>query len=204
MQLRALILPSLLLVMNLPAQAQTRALCCNDAAGRRTCGDTLPQICYERAYSEIVGGRVVRTVEAPMTPEQRARKDAELRTQRDKLASEATERRRDQVLLDSYASVSELDRRRDRDIGNLEGEIRASRAREADLMALNAKLEKQIPANGKVPRILAENISTNTAELESIRLVMASKQREIEQMRIRFDADRKRYIELNGGPGTPH
>lgn len=203
MLLRAMILPLLLLAVNASAQAQVRTLCCNDASGRRTCGDTLPPVCYDRAYSEIIGGRVVRTVEAPMTPEQRTKKDAELRVQREKLAREVTERRRDQVLLDSYASVSELDRRRDRDIGNLESEIRASRAREADLMALNAKLEKQIPAKGNIPRTLADNIATNKGELEAIRLVMASKQREMEQMRARFDADRQRYIELNGGTGTP-
>ncbi len=193
-----LILPLLLLPLALPAQAQSRSLCCNDAAGHRACGDTLPQVCYDKTYFEIVGGRIVRTVDAPMTPEQRAKKDAELRAQRDKLAREAESRRRDQVLLESYATVSELDRRRDRDLGNLEGEIRASRAREADLMAQSLKLEKQIPDKGKIPKTLAENISTNQAELESVRTIISAKQREMDQMRNRFDMDRKRYIELSG------
>lgn len=202
MLLRALILPLFLLPLAMPAQAQSRSLCCNDAAGHRACGDTLPQVCYDKTYFEIVGGRIVRTVDAPMTPEQRAKKDAELRAQRDKLAREAEARRRDQVLLESYATVSELDRRRDRDLGNLEGEIRASRAREADLMAQGLKLEKQIPDKGRVPKALAENIATTQAELESIRSVIAAKQREMDQMRTRFDTDRKRYIELSGQSGN--
>lgn len=193
---RALLLPCLLLALPAAAQVQTRSFCCNDGSGRRSCGDTLPQACYDRAYVEILGGRVVRSVEAPLTAEQRQRKDAELRAQRERLAREAEARRRDQVLLDSYASVSELDRRRDRDLGNLEGEIRASRAREADLVALNQRLEKQKPAAGAIPRTLSENIATNAAELEAIRQVITSKQREAEQMRSRFDADRKRYLEL--------
>lgn len=198
----ALILPLLMLALPAPAQAQTRTYCCNDAGGRRTCGDTLPQICYDRAYVELLGGRVVRSVEAPLTPEQRVRRDAELRASRDRLAREAEARRRDQVLLDSYASVSELDRRRDRELGNLEGEIRASRARESDLVTLNARLEKQKPASGTVPRTLSENLSINASELEAIRQVIASKQREAEQIRARFDADRKRYLELTGDAAT--
>lgn len=195
----ALSLAALALTLGANAQAQTSSLCCNDASGRRTCGDTLPQACYDRAYVEIRGGRTVRSVDAPMTSEQRAHKDAELKAQRDKLAREAEARRRDQVLLDTYATVSELDRRRDSELGNLEGEIRATRAREADLLDENARLNKQKPAKGNVPKVLAENIATSLAELDSVRLVIASKRREIEQMRTRFEADRKRYIELTAG-----
>ncbi|MBS1207777.1 MAG: hypothetical protein H6R19_175 [Proteobacteria bacterium] len=190
----------LLLLTTSAAHAQTRSFCCTDTNGRRSCGDSLPQVCYDRAYSEITGGRVVREVEAPLTPEQRARKDAELRAQRERLAKEAEARRRDQVLLESYSSVGELDRRRDRDIGNLEGELRAARAREADLLVQQAKLEKSKPAKGSFPKMLADNIAVNTSELEAIRTVISSKQRDIEQLRVRFDADRERYIQLTGSP----
>lgn len=200
--MRALFLLSLLTVLPAHGQAnapgQTRSFCCNDAQGRRTCGDSLPQVCFDRAYAEILGGRVVREVEAPLTAEQRAKKDAELRAQRDRIAKEAEARRRDQVLLDSYASVSELDRRRDRDIGNVEGELKAARAREADLLVQQAKLDKSRPAKGSFPKTLAENISINTSELEAIRSVIAAKQREIDQLRARFDADRNRYMVLTG------
>lgn len=204
MLLRALILLPLLLAAASPAQAQTRSYCCNDASGRRACGDTLPQVCYERAYYELLGGRVVREVEAPLTREQRAKKDAELRAQRARLAEEANARRRDQVLLDSYATVGELDRRRDRDIGNLEGEIRAARAREADLVNQSAQLEKQKPANGKLSRALAENIAINNSEIEAIRRVITAKQREIAQIKLRFEEDRARYIQLSEpSPAAP-
>lgn len=203
MRLCVLPLLTLLLTLALPTQAQTRTYCCNDANGRRTCGDSLPPICYDRAYFELSGGRVVREVEAPLSPEQRIKRDIELRAQRAKLAKEAEARRRDQVLLDSYATVSELDRRRDRDIGNLEGEIRAARAREADLMAQGAKLEKQVPAKGAIPRLLSENIAVNASELSAIRQVINSKLREIEQLKQLFEADRQRYLELTETPPTP-
>lgn len=198
MRRNALLTP-LLLILCQGAQAQTRSLCCNDASGHRNCGDTLPTACYDRAYVEILGGRVVRHVEAPLTAEQRVRREAEQRSQREKIALEAESRRRDQVLLDSYASVSELELRRDHELANLEGEIRASRAREADLMTLNAQLQKEKPANGKPSTQLAENIATNLADLDALRLIIAAKQRELDQTRLRFDADRKRYLELTDG-----
>lgn len=179
-------------------QAQTRTFCCNDASGRRSCGDSLPPVCYDRAYAEILGGRTVREVDAPMTAEQRAKKDLELRAQRDRLAKEAEARRRDQVLLDSYSSVSELDRRRDRDVGNVEGELKAARARESDLQVQQAKLDKSRPSKGSFPKTLADNIAVNTSELEAIRTVINAKQHEIDQLRLRFDTDRKRYLELTG------
>lgn len=199
MRRNALLLLPLLLILCQGAQAQTRSLCCNEASGRRTCGDTLPVACYDRAYVEILGGRIVREVEAPLTPEQRNRRNAELRAQREKLAQEAESRRRDQVLLDSYSSVSDLERRRDREIANLDGEIRASRARESDLMTQNAQLEKQRNAKGALPPAARDNIAATLGELEAIRLVIAAKQRELDQTRTRFDADRKRYLELTGG-----
>jgi hypothetical protein len=180
------------------AQAQTRTFCCTDARGSRSCGDSLPQACYDRAYAEILGGRTVREVEAPLTAEQRAKKDIELRAQRERLAKEAESRRRDQVLLESYASVGELDRRRDRDIGNVEGELKAARAREADLMVRQTKFEKSRPSKGAIPKVLADNIAVNASELEAIRTVINSKQREIDQLRVKFDTDRQRYLELTG------
>lgn len=203
MRLCVLPLLALLLTLALPAQAQTRTYCCNDASGRRTCGDSLPPICFDRAYVELLGGRVVREVEAPLTPEQRLKRDIALRAQREKLAKEAEARRRDQVLLDSYATVGELDRRRDRDIGNLEGEIRAARAREADLLAQSAKLEKQVPAKGAIPRLLSENLATNASELAAIRQVINSKLREVDQLKQLFEADRQRYLELTDPQPAP-
>jgi hypothetical protein len=178
------------------AHAQTKAFCCMDAKGSRTCGDILPSTCYDRAYVEIHGGRVVREVEAPLTPEQKLRKDAELRAQRDRQAKETEARRRDQVLLESYSTIGELDRRRDRDLGNIDGELSAARAREASLIAQLAELGKRKPPSGRYPKQLADAIAADTSELEAVRSVIASKQREIEQMRDRFDADHARYLQL--------
>ena len=178
------------------AHAQSRLYCCNDASGQRICGDTLPQACYERTYREMTpGGRVVREVEL-LTPAQRAQREAALKAQREKAAREAEAKRRDQVLLDSYASVSEIDRRLDKEISGIETDLKRARAREAELIAAKTRLEQQKPASGAVPRSLKDELSTVNGELEAIRSVIASKQRDIDQTRARFDLDRQRYLEL--------
>lgn len=193
----------------LPAHAATTSYCCSDASGRRTCGDILPAVCYDRAYTVMSGGRVVREVDAPLTAEQKARKDADLRAQRDRVAKEAEARRRDQVLLESYASIADLERRRDRDVGNIEGELRGARARESDLLTQQASLLKRKPSSGKVPRDVADGLAAAESELEAVRSVIASKQKDLEQLRARFDADHARYLQLSsqGGaaplPGQP-
>lgn len=194
------ILPPLLLAMAAPA-SMANTFCCEDNSGRRICSDTLPQICFDRAYRELSpGGRVIREVEGPLTVEQRARRDMELRAQRERLAAEAAARRRDQVLLDSYASVSELDRRRDREMANVEGEVRAARARETALNRQLAELQKQVPAKGSAPKAISENIVTVEGEINAIRVVIQSKEREARAIAEKFDGDRQRYVELTEAP----
>lgn len=183
---------------------QTRTYCCTDASGRRACGDTLPQVCYERAYREVTpGGRVVREVEAPLTSEQRTKRDAELKVQRDKAIKEAEAKRRDRVLLDSYASVAEIDARRDREVANIASDLKRAKAQEAELLQVRAKLEKLKPATGAIPRDVVEDLMTNTAELAAVRSIIDSKQHDIDATRARFDADRNRFLELSQAAPTP-
>ena len=186
------------------AQTQARTYCCTDSSGRRACGDTLPQVCYERAYREVTpGGRVVRDVEAPLTREQRSQRDIELKAQRDKAIREAEAKRSDRVLVDSYASVAEIDARRDREIASITVDLKRAKAQEADLLAVRAKLEKLKPATGAIPRDVVEDIVTNTSELAAARSIIDSKQRDIDATRTRFDADRNRFQELTLAPARP-
>lgn len=200
--LRTLLPLSLLLLSAGAAQAQSsRVYCCNDASGQRMCGDTLPQACFDKAYKEVTpSGRTLREVEAPMTPEQRAAREAEIRAQRERAAREAEAKRRDRVLVDSYASVDEIDKRRDREVANVDGDLKRAQSRESSLLADRAKLEKLKPASGPIPRDLVEDLDTIGSELSATRSVIASKQRDIEILRARFDADRTRYIELTTKP----
>lgn len=197
--MKALRLLPLLMVFAAPlASAQaTRVYCCADSNGQRICGDTLPQACYARAYREVApSGRVVKEVEAPLTPEQRAQREAEIRAQKERAAREAEAKRRDRVLVDSYASVEEIDARRDKEVANIQGDLTRSRSREAELIKERAKLDKLKPASGPIPRDLVDDLESNAGELAAIRSVIDSKQRDIDATKSRFEADRRRYLEL--------
>ncbi|MDB5815757.1 MAG: hypothetical protein JWN23_2874 [Rhodocyclales bacterium] len=176
---------------------QTHTYCCTDAAGHRACGDTLPQVCYERAYREVTpGGRVLREIEAPLTTDQRTKRDAELKVQRDKAIKEAEAKRRDRVLLDSYATVEEIDGRGEREIAQINVDLKRAKAQEADLLAARAKLEKLKPVSGAIPRDVVEDLMTNASELSAARSIIDSKQRDIDATRARFNADHTRFMEL--------
>lgn len=181
------------------AYAADQTYCCVDGSGHRICGNPLPPVCYDRGYREISrGGNIVKDVEAPLTPEQRAKRDADLKAQKDKQAAEAAARRRDQVLLDSYSSLEELDARRDRELNVLAEELRANRTRESQLLAARTELDKRKAAlgNKKIPAKLEAEYESNDLELGSVRMILGSKQKEYDAIKGRFDTDRKRYIEL--------
>lgn len=204
--MKALRLLPLLMAFAAPlAFAQsTRVYCCADSSGQRICGDTLPQACYARAYREVApSGRVVKEVEAPLTPEQRAQREAEIRAQKERAAREAEAKRRDRVLVDSYASVGEIDARRDKEVANIQGDITRSRVREAELIKERAKLDKLKPASGPIPRDLVDDLESNAGELAAIRSVIDSKQRDIDNAKARFEADRRRYLELTAARLQP-
>ncbi|MBN9694827.1 MAG: hypothetical protein J0L85_03420, partial [Zoogloea sp.] len=77
------------LSVSLPALAQTArgtVYCCTDG-GHQVCGDVLPPQCFGKSYKEMSPqGTVRRIVEAPLTPEQVARKEAEERERRAEIA----------------------------------------------------------------------------------------------------------------------
>ena len=77
--------------------------CCTDN-GHQVCGDTLPPQCFNKSYRELSPqGTVRRLVEAPLTPEQLARREAEEKVRRAEQARLRAEQRRNQSLLETYA-----------------------------------------------------------------------------------------------------
>ncbi len=166
--------------------------CCDDGAGHRICGNPMPQQCYSRAYKELSrGGRTVREVAAPLTPVERAHKDAADKARREAEARIAERGRRDRVLLESYNSVGEIDERRDSVVRGAEKEIETLKRRETELVAARS---------GKPD--IQDDPTANAAELNALRGVIAQKQRDAETLRKRFADDRQRYVELNGKPAS--
>jgi hypothetical protein len=195
----AAVLAALGLAIAVPAQAGT-LYCCRDASGRKTCGDTLPEACYGRAYQEI-GEHGIKNFEAPLTGAQKAQREAETKRKQE-LDREALEaRRRDQALLDTYGSVKDIDYMREHALSGVARELKLAQDKYDQLQQTREQLARQAAPYAKkgLPPDLAGKIRGNDADLlEQVQLI-ERKQQDMAAIRAKYDTEKQRYLELTGG-----
>lgn len=199
--------------MALPVGAQTPAkgtvFCCTDN-GHQVCGDVLPLQCYGKGYREVSPqGTVRRLVEAPLTPEHLARREAEERARRAEIASRRAELRRNQSLLETYSSVADIETRRDRAIEAVAAELKQAEARRALMLKKREGLNREAEFYQKrqMPPALASALRESDSELHAQGLLVEAKHRDIDAIRSRYEQDRTRYIMLTdprSAAGAPH
>lgn len=187
--------------------------CCNDEQGRQICSDVLPQVCWGKAYREVNGrGLTVRRIDAPLTPEQRAARDAEARRKREQERLSAEERRRNQALLDAYSSEKDIDAVRDRTLNEIEKSLQRASDRHAEALARHKELtqELQFYTRKAPPKSLLESLDENESELRAHASVIESKQKELDAVRTKYDEEKRRYgdlirrsVEHNPAAATP-
>ena len=192
----------------LPVEAQTPSrgsvFCCVDN-GHQVCGDVLPMQCFGKSYREMSPqGTVRRLVEAPLTPEQLARRDAEERARRTELARQRAELRRNQSLLETYSSVADIEARRDRAVEGVDQDLKRAEARHTQLQKKRESLSREAEFYQKrpMPIPLAAALRESDSELAAQASVIEAKKREIDAIRSRYEQDRLRYIKLSESHGT--
>lgn len=197
---RALLLLLTLLAGN--ASATGEFYCCQDSAsGRRVCGDTLPDACRGHSYRILDrGGNVLKEVGPPLSAEQKAQVAEE--TRRKKLLEEAAreQRRRDQALLDTYATLEDIDlsqRKAETDVGiaieNVQRQMEVSQKKRHKLAD-----EAEFYKKRNMPPQLASDLRAIEHEIKLQQELLEVKRREYDVIKAKYDADRKRYIELTG------
>lgn len=190
-----------------PSSGAGTITCCEDESGRRICADVLPPACYGRAYREISPqGTVTKVVPAPLTPEERARIEQEEKARKAIEDKAREQRRRDAALLQTYASVEDLEAQRQRAVAELDKDITMAYRREAEAVERRSKLEQQSQAyaNKPLPPELAGQLRENEGELAAHRSVIIAKQRTMEAVMARYDADRRRLVELLADKARRH
>lgn len=188
-------------VLALGAAAQTRIYCCDDAKGRKVCGDFLPTECQGRAYEERDSrGFVSKTVEAPLTPEQQARREAEAAKKEADKKKAAEERRRTLALLSTYSSEKDINSARDRSLAELNKSMKQSQQRleEANKKKKKLDTDKEFYKGKAVPEQVKAEIRENEKEIKAQQTAVDDKLKEMEDVRIRFAEEKKRYLELTG------
>lgn len=187
--------------LTLPAAART--YCCTDAAGRKLCGDALPEQCQDRAYKEFDSGKV-RSVEAPLTPAQKSQRDAATAKKAEDERLSADKRRRDQALLNTYGSEKDIDLLRDRAVADAEvagkqaqEKLDAAQKRKKDLAR-----ELEFYAKKPVPPTLKAQVQENEVEIAAQQKAVQERHRAVDAVRAKFEDDRQRYRFLTLGDGS--
>ena len=192
--------------------AQTRVFCCDDAKGRKICGDYLPTECQGRAYEERDNrGYVAKAVEAPLTAEQLARREAEQAKLEEKKKKEAGERQRTLALLSTYSSEKDINFARDRSLAEIDKNMKEAVKRLEEANKNKKKLEgdKEFYKGKALPETVKAQIRDNEKEIKAQQAAVDSRTKEMEEVRARFAEEKRRYLELTGkkpmeaAPATP-
>lgn len=147
-------------------------------------------------------GNVTETLQGAQTPEEleaERRREAEIERQK-QLAEERAAR--DNMLLQTYTTVGEMEMARDGRINALEAQVKVVSGAIASLETQLAGLESRASAlreGGKpVPEDLQKQIDETRAELLDNQKFLIARKEEQDEVRERFDADIARFKELRG------
>ena len=189
---------------------------CVDARGLTHVGDTPPAGCADVVMYEISPtGRVLRRIDPTPNAEQLKLRleEADRRKEAEKAAGE--QKRRDLALLNTYSNEREVDVARDRNIEPLRGRIKSAQ----DRLAVVAKREKQVEEElefykaGKAqagkgrddatrreaPPALVQEMERIKSEKEGLARTIAANEKEIEQLRSKYEGDKQRWLALKTG-----
>lgn len=194
---RAPLLFALLVLGQSPAWATT--YCCKDQNGRLVCGDILPPQCLSRGHQEYnAQGLVSKEVEPPLTPEQRAQKQADEARKKEELRKAAEQVRQDRALLASYTTVEDIDVKRDRTLADLQANLQRAQERHDDAIKQLQQLQQRVKSYGDKP--VSEGLKRNLAKADTdasiSRAAVEANKQEIAAAQARFEEQRQRFLEL--------
>ncbi len=187
-------------MLPVPATAQGRkTYCCIDEGGRQACSDVLPKQCYGRAYREInAQGVTIKRIDAPLTAEQRAAREADARKAREEEARRLEQDRKNRALLATYTSEQDIDVARDRAVADIQKSIKATQEKQAELAKQKQKLdaEAEFYKKSPMPPPLQAQIRDNDIEMKAHQAAIDDRHKEIEAVKARYENEKLRYREL--------
>ncbi|MGH8764202.1 MAG: DUF4124 domain-containing protein [Burkholderiales bacterium] len=189
-----------IVALALPLLAQAQTYRCVGKDGKKYYGQSVPNECIGQPVELLnAQGMVTRRYDAAASAAEREKKaaDAEDRKKREAVSKE--EGRRNRALLATYTSESEIDTARARALTNNQQEIKETEARLALMKKKRADMQKDldaVPAKGKPPVKLVQDIDTADYDIKVQEGLAATKRKEVDAINARFDEDKRRYREL--------
>lgn len=183
---------------------------CKDAKGKTYYTQTPPTECLGKEMDELSKqGTVVKKREAALTPEQLAAREAEEKRKKEQEALAKEEKRKNQALLNTYASEKDIEEGRQRALKQAEQSVKdiEKRIEDAEKRASKLAAEKEFYAKKPMPKKLQEDIRNNEIDLKSQQDALAAKKKDLGDVNAKYDEDKRRYLELTGakakGEATP-
>lgn len=188
----------------LSAEAAGNFFCCPDpVSGRRTCGDTLPEVCRGKAYRITDGaGNILKEVGPPLTAEQKAEVAAQARRKQEQDDLVREQRRKDQALLDTYSSVHDIEVAQKQAEADLQHAIVSANAQIDVIRQQRWKFENEAEFYKKstLPPEVARGLREADYGIKLLEETREIKRRDFQTIKAKYDSDRKRYLEVTNRP----
>ncbi len=188
------------------SKGSSKIICWKDKSGKVIgCGDKVPPEFEDAATKELDrSGMTRKTTETAEDQAKRAAQDKALATQKAEEKKRLDEqRRRDSALLNTYANEKEIDQRRDREVQVVEAQITQLRVLHTNAGARHKDARSRIAAAEKSKKPPSDSLKGEAeyaaADMAKLEKNIASKSKEIEDIRARYAQTKQRYMDLRSG-----
>jgi hypothetical protein len=191
-----------------PAGAQTsgkKIQCWVDKNGQRMCGDRVPPEYAGQKRNVIDNGRIVDTIDASKTSDERAAEETRKKAERE----QQKQAEYDRTLLELYRSQNDITTMRDERLELIDSRTQSAEKNAADtdkalagLRARHEALQKDATPDVKAQERLAKQIKEFEKSQEHNIKALERYRKEREALEARFGRDYMRYSELRGLPAT--
>jgi hypothetical protein len=170
----------------LPLAASAQSFRCVGKDGKKYYGSTVPAPCVGQPIEQLdARGVVIKRIDAAASADERAKKEAEEAEMKKRAALAKEQGRRDSALLASYTSEKDIEVARSRALEGPQGAMKDAESRIAAL-----KKKRSAPN---------EDAKAVDADIRMQEGVLASRQKEVDQINTRYDEDKKRYLQIKQG-----
>jgi hypothetical protein len=187
-------------------QATQRMYKCVDAKGKVYYTQLPPAECLGRASEELnKQGAVVKRNEAPLTPEQKAKIEADREAERKRKADQEMrvkeERRQSQALLNTYSSEKDIEEARVRALKENEDAVKETERRIQAALKRQKELnaEREFFLSKPLPKKLNDDIQGIELELKTQQEALEARRKQASTINARYDDEKRRYLELTRG-----
>jgi hypothetical protein len=189
-----------------PFAAQAQSFRCTGKDGKKYYGQSVPPQCIGQPVEQLnAQGMVIKRVDAHVSAEERAKKEAEEAERKKRETISKEQGRRDRALLATYTTEKDIENARARALLDNEAAVKEIERRVALLKKRQDDLTKDLDffqGKNKPPAKLEQDIKNTEIDIRGQQSLLAAKQKEVDLINAKYDDDKKRYNELTKGGAT--